>query len=48
MSLEQSLLDLTNEGLGYLFVLMPGQNTWEKFYCVFKNCLLYLMTSVKG
>lgn len=48
VSFEQSLLDLTNEGLGYLYVLVPGQQVWEKFHVQYKNCLLYFSTSMKS
>ena len=48
VSFEQSLLDLTNEGLGYLYVLVPGHLVWEKFHVQYKNCLLYFSTSMKS
>lgn len=48
VSFEQSLLDLTNEGLGYLYVLVPGHLVWEKFHVLYKNCMLYFSTSMKS
>lgn len=42
------MLDLTSEGLGYQYVQMPGQTTWEKFYVIFQNGQFLFQANMKN
>lgn len=34
--------------LGYLYVLFPGETTWEKLYVMQSNCQLHFRTSIRN
>ena len=39
---------INEECLGYLYVLFPGETTWEKLYVIYKNSQLQFMTSIRN